>query len=206
MGEEPLKNTLWGVNLSWKKESQWLTNLIDKIPLIDVTEPSQISFTGEFAQLIAGQNKKIQGSASYIDDFENTKNGISVMQPTNWMISSVPSDFEESKLVNDVRGGYNRALLSWYTVDPLFTRQSSSLTPAHIKSDLNQLSNHYVREVYERELYPNKTQTSYNSAASLPVMNLAFYPTERGSLQPGSELGLQRKTHQPQNPLGRHDA
>ena len=101
------------------------------------------------------------------------------MQPTNWMISSVPSDFEESKLVNDVRGGYNRALLSWYTVDPLFTRQSSSLTPAHIKSDLNQLSNHYVREVYERELYPNKTQTSYNSAASLPVMNLAFYPTER---------------------------
>ena len=181
MGEEPLKNTLWGVNLSWKKESQWLTNLIDKIPLIDVTEPSQISFTGEFAQLIAGQNKKIQGSASYIDDFENTKNGISVMQPTNWMISSVPSDFEESKLVNDVRGGYNRALLSWYTVDPLFTRQSSSLTPAHIKSDLNQLSNHYVREVYERELYPNKTQTSYNSAASLPVMNLAFYPTERGA-------------------------
>mgnify|MGYP007010216641 FL=1 len=87
------------------EESQWLTNLIDKIPLIDVTEPSQISFTGEFAQLIAGQNKKIQGSASYIDDFENTKNGISVMQPTNWMISSVPSDFEESKLVNDVRGG-----------------------------------------------------------------------------------------------------
>ena len=73
------------------------------------------------------------------------------------------------------------ALLSWYTVDPLFTRQSSSLTPAHIKSDLNQLSNHYVREVYERELYPNKTQTSYNSAASLPVMNLAFYPTERGA-------------------------
>lgn len=181
MGEEPLKNTLWGVNLSWKKESQWLTNLIDKIPLVDVTAPSQITFNGEFAQLIAGQNKRIQGSASYIDDFENTKNGISVMQPTSWMISSVPSDFEESKLVNDVRAGYNRALLSWYYIDPLFTRQSSSLTPAHIKSDLNQLSNHYVREVYERELYPNKTQTSYNSAASLSVLNLAYYPTERGA-------------------------
>ncbi len=181
MGEEPLKNTLWGVNLSWKKESQWLTSLIDKIPLIDVTAPSHVSFTGEFAQLVAGQNKKIQGAASYIDDFENTKNGISVMQPTGWMISSVPSDFEESRLVNDVRGGYNRALLSWYTVDPLFTRQSSSLTPSHIKSDLDQLSNHYVREVYERELFPNKTQTSYNAAASLPVMNLAFYPSERGA-------------------------
>ena len=181
MGEEPLKNTLWGLNMAWKRESQWLTNLIDKIPFVDVTTPSQISFDGEFAQLIAGQNKKIQGAASYIDDFENTKNGISIMQPTSWMMSSVPSDFDESKLVNDIRSGYNRALLSWYYVDPLFTRQSSSLTPAHIKSDLNQLSNHYVREVFERELYPNKTQTSYNSASSLPVMNLAFYPTERGA-------------------------
>ena len=202
MGEEPLKNTLWGVNLSWKKESQWLTNLIDKIPLINVSAPSHISFTGEFAQLIAGQNKKIQGSASYIDDFENTKNGISVMQPTNWMISSVPSDFEESKLVNDVRGGYNRALLSWYTVDPLFTRQSSSLTPAHIKSDLNQLSNHYVREVYERELYPNKTQTSYNSASSLPVMNLAFYPSERGAYNLNPDLDYNGHLNNPKTRWG----
>lgn len=181
MGEEPLKNTLWGVNISWKKQSQWLTNMLDKIPLINVTEPSLITFDGEFAQLIAGQNKKIQGAASYIDDFENTKNGISVMQPASWMMSSVPSDFEEGKLVNDVKAGYRRALLSWYYIDPLFTRQSSSLTPGHIKSDLTQLSNHYIREVYERELYPNKTQTSYNSAAALPVMNLTFYPSERGA-------------------------
>lgn len=198
MGEEPLKNTLWGVNLSWKKESQWLTNLIDKIPLIDVTAPSQITFNGEFAQLIAGQNKRIQGSASYIDDFENTKNGISVMQPTSWMISSVPSDFDESKLVNDVRSGYNRALLSWYYIDPLFTRQSSSLTPAHIKSDLNQLSNHYVREVYERELYPNKTQTSYNSAASLSVLNLAYYPSERGAYNLNPDLDYDGHLPNPQ--------
>ncbi len=202
MGEEPLKNTLWGVNLSWKKECQWLTNLLDKIPLVDVTAPSMINFTGEFAQLIAGQNKKIQGSASYIDDFENTKNGISVMQPTSWMISSVPSDFDESKLVNDVRGGYNRALLSWYTVDPLFTRQSSSLTPAHIKSDLNQLSNHYVREVYERELYPNKTQTSYNSASSLPVMNLAFYPSERGAYNLNTDLDNNGRLNNPKTRWG----
>ena len=202
MGEEPLKNTLWGINLSWKKESQWLTNLLDKIPFVDVTAPSQISFDGEFAQLIAGQNKKIQGAASYIDDFENTKNGISVMQPTSWMMSSVPSDFDESKLVNDVRSGYNRALLSWYYVDPLFTRQSSSLTPAHIKSDLNQLSNHYVREVFERELYPNKTQTSYNSASSLPVMNLAFYPTERGTYNLNPNITQEGRLNNPKKKWG----
>ena len=53
MGSEPLKNTLWGINLNWRKESQWLTNVLDKIPFLHLTQPSQISFTGEFAQLIA---------------------------------------------------------------------------------------------------------------------------------------------------------
>ena len=181
MGSEPLKNTLWGLNLSWKKESQWLTNMIDKMPLISCTAPSHISFTGEFAQLIAGQNTKIQGEASYMDDFENTKTRLSISQPVSWMMSSAPSDFSESKLVDDVRYGYRRALLAWYYVDPIFTRRSSTLTPSHIKGDLNQLSNHYVREVYERELYPQKAQNSYTAANALPVLNLAYYPNERGA-------------------------
>ncbi|MBQ2043382.1 MAG: cell surface protein SprA, partial [Bacteroidaceae bacterium] len=85
-----------------------------------------------------------------------------------------------SKLTSDIRYGYNRALMAWYYVDPIFTRRSSTLTPSHIKSDLEQLSNHYVREVYERELYPQKAQNSYTSASSLSVLNLAFYPSERG--------------------------
>jgi len=181
MGYEPLRNTLWGLNLSWKRESQWLTNMLDKIPFVNCTAPSQINFTGEFAQLIAGQNRKVQGSASYMDDFENTKSRISISQPVSWMMSSVPSEFPESKLIDDVRAGYNRALLSWYYIDPIFTRRSSTLTPGHIKSDLNQLSNHYVREVYERELYPQKSQNSYTAANALPVLNLAYYPSERGA-------------------------
>ena len=34
MGSEPLNNTIWGLNINWKKESQWLTNMLDKIPQI----------------------------------------------------------------------------------------------------------------------------------------------------------------------------
>lgn len=197
MGEEPLKNTLWGLNLSWKHESQWLTNMLDKIPFVQCTAPSQINFTGEFAQLIAGQNHQVQGSASYIDDFENAETSISIMQPTSWTISSVPSDFEESKLSNDVRTGYNRALMSWYCVDPIFTRRSSTLTPSHIKNDLDQLSNHYVREVYERELYPAKSQNTYNSSTSLTLMNIAYYPSERGPYNLNPNLDYQGKLPNP---------
>ena len=183
MGSEPLKNTLWGVNLNWKKESQWLTNVLDKIPFLHLTQPSQISFTSEFAQLLAGEAGGTQDKASYIDDFENTKNGIDVMTPTSWFISSVPSlNFKED--YNDKTGltsGFHRSRLAWYCIDPLFTRRGSSLTPGHIKSDLKQLSNHYVREVYVKELFPLRQQNSYQGATNtLSVLNLAYYPSEPG--------------------------
>ena len=183
MGSEPLKNTLWGVNLNWKKESQWLTNVLDKIPFLHLTQPSQISFTSEFAQLLAGEAGGTQDNASYIDDFENTKNGIDVMTPTSWFFSSVPSlNFKED--YNDKTGltsGFHRSRLAWYCIDPLFTRRGSSLTPGHIKSDLKQLSNHYVREVYVKELFPLRQQNSYQGATNtLSVLNLAYYPSEPG--------------------------
>lgn len=179
MGSEPLNNTIWGVNLSWKKQSQWLTNMLDKLPFVECTTPSSINFTADFAQLIAGKSKGAQGNASYIDDFENAKNGIDISTPTEWTISSVPSQFPESALTGDVRYGYNRALLAWYYIDPLFTRRSSALTPGYIKSDLTQLSDPYVREVYKNELFPNKS-INFKESTTLNVLNLAYYPNERG--------------------------
>ncbi len=181
MGSEPLNNILWGVHMNWKHESQWLTNMLDALPGLHLTEPSQISFTGEFAQLIAGQASGTQDNASYIDDFENTKNGINVGDPKSWVLSSVPTMFPEHNDKTGLSSGFNRARLAWYNIDPLFTYRSSSLTPGHIKSDLDQLSNHYVREVYVSELYPNRDQSTYNGATStLSILNLAYYPTERG--------------------------
>jgi len=181
MGAEPLNNTLWGININWKRESQWLTNMLDALPFLHLTQPSNISFQGEFAQLIAGQSRGTQDNASYIDDFENTKITIDMSTPTSWVLSSVPSMFEESKDKTTLASGYNRSLLAWYTIDPLFTRRSSSLTPSHIKSDLEQLSNHYVREIYVNELFPNRDQSSYSGVTStLPILNLAYYPNERG--------------------------
>ena len=183
MGSEPLKNTLWGINLNWRKESQWLTNVLDKIPFLHLTQPSQISFTGEFAQLIAGESGGTQDNASYIDDFEGTKTTIDVTTPTSWFISSVPSlNFKDD--YSDKTGlssGFHRSRLAWYTIDPLFTRRGSSLTPGHIKGDLKQLSNHYVREVYTKELFPLRDQSSYQGATNtLNVLNLAYYPSEPG--------------------------
>ena len=203
MGEEPLSNTIWGLNVNWKQESQWLTSMLNKIPFLHVKQPSHISFTGEFAQLIAGRARGTQDNASYVDDFENTKSYLDMSNPKEWTLSSVPSMFVESGDKTGVSSGYNRALLAWYNVDPIFTRRSSTLTPAHIKSDLEQLSNHYVREVYVKELYPNRDQSTYNGATStLPILNLAYYPEERGPYNLSLSLNSDGTLQQPATKWG----
>ena len=203
MGAEPLNNTIWGLNLNWKKESQWLTNMLDKIPFLHLTQPSQISLSAEFAQLIAGKAHGTQDNASYLDDFENTKSTIDVSQPTSWIISSVPSDFPEASDKTTLKSGYNRSLLAWYNIDPLFTRRSSSLTPGHIRSDLEQLSNYYVREVYTRELFPNRDQNNYSGQSSmLTVLNLAFYPEERGPYNFNPDLNIKGRLSDPKTKWG----
>lgn len=179
MGNEPLNNTIWGLNLSWNQKSQWLTDLIDKVPFINCTTPSTINFSAEFAHLITGKNSQSQSGASYLDDFENTKNPFDISTPNDWVLSSCPARFNEESLYNNVDYGKNRAHLSWYRVDPIFTRRSSTLTPSHIKSDVEQLSNHYVREVYRTELFPNKELT-VGQSSTLDVLNLNYTPNIRG--------------------------
>ena len=203
MGAEPLNNTIWGVNLKWEKESQWLTNMLNRIPFLHVTQPSNIQFSGEFAQLIAGQASGTQDNASYIDDFESTKSGIDVSTPTTWMLSSVPSTFKESADKSGLTSGFNRARLAWYTIDPLFTRNGSTLTPSHIKSDVEQLSNHYVREVYTKEVFPNRDQSAYSGVSStLSILNLAYYPEERGPYNFTTDINQAGHLNNPRNAWG----
>ncbi len=207
MGEEPLSNTLWGIHASWKKESQWLTDMVDKLPFVNATAPSRINLDLEFAHLIPGQTKGIQQDAAYIDDFESTQNGIDLRQPSYWMLASTPAQssasalFPEATLSNHTDYGKNRALLAWYHIDGLFTRRNSSLTPSHIKSDLDQLSNHYVREVYEQELFPNK-ETSYQESATMNILNLAYYPQERGPYNLDTNLNADGSLRNPEKRWG----
>ncbi len=201
MGNEPLNNTMLGLNVSWKQKSQWLTDMLDKLPFIHATEPSQINFSAEFAKLITGKNNQSQSNASYLDDFEDTKQPIDISTPSEWSISSTPLMFKEATLSNNIEYGFNRSLLSWYKIDPLFTRRSSSLTPSHIKSDLEQLSNHYVREVSRAELFPNRELT-VGESTTLDVLNLAYYPEERGPYNLNPDLNARGKLNHPRDHWG----
>lgn len=178
-GSEPLANTIWGVNGSWKTEIQWLTNAIDKIPWISASAPSTFQVNAEFAHLIPGHTRDVGSvGTSYIDDFESTTTNIDVHYPSYWFLASTPSPFAESKLSNNIEYGKNRALLAWYTVDPLLVYPQTN-TPQHLKNDPDAMSDHRVRIVYEKEIYPSKEQVA-NEDTKLSILNLSFYPEERG--------------------------
>ena len=186
MDDIPLNNTIYGFNASYKTTFMWLTNLMGAVPWINATAPSSFSVNGEFAQLVPGHSSSItkEGHA-YLDDFESSQTGYDIRSPYAWQMASTPYDpgsnalFPEASLSNDVEYGKNRALLNWYNIDRLFTQKNSSLTPAHLKRDLDQLSNHYVREVSYSEIYPNK-ELSYGESGILNIMNISYYPNERG--------------------------
>ena len=186
IGDEIVNNTIWGLNLSYNTSFMWLTNLLNKIPTVNATAPSTFSFNGEFAQLIPHQQKTgTNKGSSYIDDFESTQSGLDLRSPYSWFLCATPYDntssalFPEAALSNNIDYGKNRALLSWYYIDRMFTQRNSSLAPGYIKNDLAQLSNPYVREVTYAEVYPGR-ELSYGESSTLQTLNLSYYPNERG--------------------------
>lgn len=186
IGDETVNNSMLGLNLAYNGEFMWLTNLLNKIPTVNATQPSRLSLTAEVAKLLphaqkSGSNK----GSSYIDDFESTQTGIDLRSPYSWFLASTPYDggsdplFPEAALSNNPAYGKNRALLNWYYIDRLFTQRNSSMCPGYIKNDLKQLSNPYVREVTVQEVFPGRELT-YGESSTIQTLNLSFYPDERG--------------------------
>ena len=186
IGDELINNTMWGLNLSYNKEFQWLTNLLNKVPTINATAPSTFSVNAEFAQLIPHKQKSGSNKgSSYIDDFEDTQTGIDLRSPYSWFLASTPYEsgadalFPEAALSNNVDYGKNRALLAWYYIDRSWTQRNSNSLPGYLKNDVHQMSSPYVREVYVNELFPYR-DLAYGEANWIQTLNLSFYPRERG--------------------------
>jgi cell surface protein SprA len=191
-GEEPISNTIWGLNTSYRTNSQLLTKIIDKIPFLNTKTPSTVSFFGEFANLIPGHSKAISSAGnSYIDDFEASEIPLDLKSFNAWTMASVPQGqdliFPEARLNNNIISGFNRARFAWYVIDPLFLRNGSS-TPDHIKQNPDAQSSHFVREIYENEIFPYKESPS-GIPTNIGVLNLAFYPDEKGQYNFDTDAG-----------------
>jgi len=199
IGDEPIANTIWGLNTSYRTESNLITKYLDKLPLIETKEKSSLSVEAEFAQLIPGQAKIIgEGGVAYIDDFEGTETTVELKTIQSWFLASTPRRVPFSGNLNDLQYGYNRAKLAWYSIDPLFTRDESR-TPDNVTEE--EQSDPFVREVLETEIFKNR-ESGTGFQNTLLVMNMAYYPQERGPYNFDPSLSPQGTLTNPQKRWG----
>lgn len=182
IGSEPFKNNILGFDFAYRTDVPFLTKLVDLLPVISTTQKSTFSINGEYAYLIPGQPKAInKDGTSYIDDFEGSQSAIDLRSVTSWKLASIPQgqpDLFPEASVKNLSAGFKRAKTAWYLIDPLFY-QGNALTPQHIKDDPSQLSDSRMRLVQQVDIFPN-LQQQYGSIPNIPILELAYYPAERG--------------------------
>ncbi|MEO7175065.1 MAG: cell surface protein SprA [Saprospiraceae bacterium] len=180
VGDDPINNNIYGLDVNFTKDAPWLTRLVDAIPGISTKAASSLSVNAETAILKPGHSKAInqgpdKGGSVYIDDFEGSAATIDLRVPANaWVISSVPQNdkdnnnplFPEASLINNQLTGVNRALLNWYRIE------------TNIRNDKDEL-NPYTRTVNQQEIFPTLSiQPGLNT--NTQTFDITYYPKLRG--------------------------
>ncbi len=182
IGDDPISNSVYGLDFQYSKEAPLITRLVDKIPLIQTKEPSQISFTAEGAWMRPGHSKALnkvdgdqdKGGTVYLDDFEGSVSNFDLRTPaTAWVLSSIPQTddarFPEAELINNIESGMNRAKIAWYRIDPIL-RRGNDAPGAGI----------YTNQVSEQDIFPNSTPQNGIQNAGIFTFDLKYNPDVRG--------------------------
>ena len=187
--EDPIRNTMYGLDVNYRKDMPRLTKLLDKLPFYTTTAPSTLNFYGEGALLKPGHAPQIgrgKNGLVYIDDFEGSKSGIDLRFPLiSWGLASVPKGatqrgnqtllFPEADSTNSLTYGKNRAKIAWYQIEQTLQQINGQNNPI---SDRDELSDPRVRQVYQKEIFPQRT-TGFGES-QLVTFDMSYYPQEKG--------------------------
>ena len=185
IGDDPINNRIYGLDVNYSTTAPWLTRAVDAIPFINTKEESNISISAEAAVLKPGHSRAInqgreengdrdRSGVVYVDDFEGSTSSFDLRTPANnWVLSSVPQDdelgnnplFPESELIDTTLSGVNRALLNWYRID-----QS-------IRGGDN--SDPYTAAILQTEVFPTVT-VQPGLSNIIQTLDMTYYPDERG--------------------------
>ncbi len=159
IGEEPLNNSIWGVDFETSVDMPFVTKALDKV--FSTGAMSSLSFKGEYAYMSPDPNTKKstissdQGqSIAYVDDFEGSKRTIPIgVSYTGWKDLSVPDSLEHTPSLTKKEWMDYKGKSWWYNILP---------------SDVN------VKDIWpERQVSRNDQQVT--------VLDYYFKPTEKGS-------------------------
>lgn len=186
IGEEPVNNTMLGFDATVHSNSGAITKALDALPIVSTKEKSVFDFSGEFAQLIPGVNKRVQNNA-FVDDFESVRTIFNLTRQdfTNsmsaWHLGSVPEDFlPNGSSRTDLSSNNKRAKISAYNVDvSIYGLGNFSNTIQSV--DYNLIKNyHYERAISPIALYPAKDFVNNIINQPLNILDIAYFPAERG--------------------------
>jgi cell surface protein SprA len=189
LGEEPIRNTMYGLDVNYRKELPRLTKILDKLPFYSTTAPSSINIYAEGAMLQPGHAPQIgKGGAGtvYIDDFEGSRSGLDLRFPAiAWTMASTPkgatNGLNDQELFPEANAatldyGKKRAKLAWYQIEPALQQFNGPNNP--LGSNREELSDPRTRLVKQSEIFPQRT-TDFGQN-QLTTFDLAFYPSEKG--------------------------
>ncbi len=187
-GEDPIKNTVLGLDANYQTEIPALTRALDKLPIYSTTAPSFGNLNLEVAGIMPSHPKQIDAldpeGAVYIDNFEGANSSFDLKFPSiSWSLASTPSGavnkngqtlFPESAEDDQLSNGKNRAKLAWYTIEPTLVDPGVN-APQYVKYDPNQ---HYIRMVQQKDVFPSMSNLPLQSI--LTTFDMAFFPNQRG--------------------------
>ncbi len=196
---EPIRNAMYGLDVNYRKDIPRLTKILDKLPFYKTTAASTINFFAEGAYLKPGHAPQIgKGSKGIIniDDFDGTQSGYDLRFPAiSWALATTPLGatqkgnntllFPEASLNDNITYGKNRAKTAWYQIEPTLQQYKGSNNP--FSNDRVELSDPRVRQVYQKEIFPQRT-TGFGESL-LTTFDLAYFPTDKGPYNYDDAIG-----------------
>ena len=187
LGEEPISNTILGVDGSTSLNAPWSTDALNYLPGVKTNAASQITFRGELAYMSPDPNTRKSPipqdggkGIAYIDDFEGARQTIPLgVGYSMWKDASPPwympnldsiqygiNDFDiptsdvQGKILADTTKIQYKARASWFNVLP---------------SDVT------VTEIWGIDQYGNSRKSVARGEEQVTVLNFSFRPAERGA-------------------------
>lgn len=213
-GEDPIRNTMYGLDVAYRRDVPRLTKILNKLPFFNSTAPSVINTYAEAAFLKPGHAPQIgkgNNGVIYIDNFEGSQSDIDVrFPPVSWALASTPHGatdkngnllFPEADSSNSLRYNFNRAALAWYQIEPTLQDPKNINNP--LRGDKTALSDPRMRAVSQSEIFPQRT-TDFGQN-QLITFDLSFYPADRGPYNYNAsrtELNASGKFLNPKNKWG----
>ncbi|MBE0644954.1 MAG: cell surface protein SprA [Bacteroidetes bacterium] len=178
IGEEPISNSMFGVDAKTTLDMPVLTDALNTLPFISTKEKSTLTVQGEAAMVMPEASSKTstipsdQGEGiAYLDDFEGARIFIPMQTAYSvWRLGSVPNTLPSNSATSDSVMQTNRAKLDWYNL------------PITAISD---------RTVRVDDIWPEKSVAREDQRVT--VLDLDFYPGQRGQFNYRPDLGLQTR-------------